>query len=162
MERPLTISQVSRSFDLSPKTLRFYERVGLLPPTRRNESGYRVFDETHLEQLALIIKVKKLGLPLRAVKESQALIDGGHCQDLRAHLRNIIELRIRETERQTEELQALRKRLRAGLEHLEQILDDKGDIREPAPCMGCQCFPELGGTAATKTGKEVMKDGGQR
>lgn len=37
----MNISAVSKKFDLTPDTLRYYEREGLIPPVNRNESGYR-------------------------------------------------------------------------------------------------------------------------
>lgn len=83
MERPLTISQVSRSFGLSPKTLRFYESIGILPQARRSQSGYRLYDEGQVGLLGFIVRAKGLGLTLKDIKDAMALHDGGRCLDLR-------------------------------------------------------------------------------
>ena len=41
----MTITEVSKQFDLTPDTLRYYERIGLIPPVSRNKSGVRDYDE---------------------------------------------------------------------------------------------------------------------
>ena len=41
----MTIAEASRKYGLSPDTLRYYERIGLLPPVPRNKSGIRDYDE---------------------------------------------------------------------------------------------------------------------
>ena len=44
----MTIAEVSRKYDISPDTLRYYERIGLIPPVPRNKSGIRDYDEVSL------------------------------------------------------------------------------------------------------------------
>lgn len=41
----MTISEVSNKYDLSAETLRYYERVGVIPPVNRNENGIRDYTE---------------------------------------------------------------------------------------------------------------------
>lgn len=41
----MTIAEVSRKYDISPDTLRYYERIGLIPPVPRSRSGIRDYDE---------------------------------------------------------------------------------------------------------------------
>ena len=42
----MTIAEVSRQFDITPDTLRYYERIGLIPPVPRTKSGIRDYDQT--------------------------------------------------------------------------------------------------------------------
>ncbi|MEV6924366.1 MerR family transcriptional regulator [Dactylosporangium sp. NPDC051485] len=56
----------------SPETVRYYERIGLLPPVRRTSSGRRVFEELDLKWLALLRCLRDTGMP---ITEMQAFID---------------------------------------------------------------------------------------
>lgn len=64
-----TIGDISKTFNVSVQTLRFYEKIGLFAPARRNEeTGYRYYTWMQLEQLRLIIHLRSLGLPLKEIK----------------------------------------------------------------------------------------------
>jgi DNA-binding transcriptional MerR regulator len=60
-----TISEVSRLFGVSTRTLRYYEQIGLLAPTRREDFSYRSYDEGAVLRLRQIIILRKLRIPLR-------------------------------------------------------------------------------------------------
>jgi hypothetical protein len=49
----LRVSELAERAGLAPSTVRFYERAGLLSPARRAANGYRVFDESALEELGV-------------------------------------------------------------------------------------------------------------
>ncbi len=55
------------------RTLHFYDRLGLLPPTARSESGYRLYGEADLERLEQILALRYVGLQLDRIKK---LLDG--------------------------------------------------------------------------------------
>ncbi len=55
------------------RTLHFYDRLGLLPPTARSESGYRLYGESDLERLEQILALRYVGLGLDQIKK---LLDG--------------------------------------------------------------------------------------
>lgn len=63
-----TISQVAKKLDISPHTLRFYAKEGLLPFVRRDAKGARKFQEEDLEYLLLIEFLKKAGLSLKEIR----------------------------------------------------------------------------------------------
>lgn len=70
----ISIGEFARRSRLSPKALRFYDCVGLLPPARVDElSGYRYYEDTQLEQARLIATLRQAGLPISTVKELLAL-----------------------------------------------------------------------------------------
>ena len=50
----MTITQVSQKYGLSQDTLRYYERIGIIPPVPRNKSGIRDYDEVSCSWIALI------------------------------------------------------------------------------------------------------------
>lgn len=70
------VGEVSRKLKLNPQTLYFYERLGLIPPPVRTESGYRLFSQQDVERLAFITRAKSLGLSLNEIKDILSLKDG--------------------------------------------------------------------------------------
>lgn len=63
------IGTLAGELGLNPKTIRYYEQIGLLPPPRRTQSGYRVYDAATSEQLRFIRKAKAIGLTLGEIGE---------------------------------------------------------------------------------------------
>src|SRR5687767_6589785 len=66
--RLMTIGEVARRSGFTIRTLRFYERRGLVAPAARRASGYRLYGETELHQLAFIRQAKALGLTLAGIR----------------------------------------------------------------------------------------------
>ena len=64
----LTISQVARQVGLQPSAIRYYERVGILPPTQRI-SGQRRYDTTVLYRLAVIQWARQVGFTLEEIRQ---------------------------------------------------------------------------------------------
>jgi DNA-binding transcriptional MerR regulator len=64
-----TISQVAKHYDLSTRTLRYYEEIGLLPSRREEDYAYRLYDEKALQRLNHIVVLRKLRIPLKQIGE---------------------------------------------------------------------------------------------
>ena len=64
-----TISQVSGHFGVSTRTLRYYEQIGLITPSKKDDFAYRVYDEHSLSRLRQIIILRKLRIPLKKIAE---------------------------------------------------------------------------------------------
>ncbi len=65
----LTISQVSKALNVSTRTLRYYEQIGLLPSIKKEEYAYRTYDEASMSRLQQIIILRKLRIPLKQITE---------------------------------------------------------------------------------------------
>ncbi|MBE1277594.1 Zn(2+)-responsive transcriptional regulator [Enterovibrio baiacu] len=65
----LQIGQLAKRAGVSGDTLRFYEKVGLLQPASRSESGYRLYDEDAVSRIHFILKAKRIGLTLEEIQE---------------------------------------------------------------------------------------------
>jgi DNA-binding transcriptional MerR regulator len=65
---PYTISEVARLTGLSKETLRYYDRVGLLPTLERGEKGIRLFDEDAIIYLDAVAKLKSYGLSINEIR----------------------------------------------------------------------------------------------
>lgn len=64
----MTVNDVSKLTGVSIRTLQYYDTVGLLPPTKYTEAGYRLYDDTAVERLQQILLFKELEIPLKEIK----------------------------------------------------------------------------------------------
>lgn len=65
----MTVKEVSELTGVSIRTLQYYDKIGLLEPAGRTESGYRLYDDTALERLQQILLFKELEFPLKEIRE---------------------------------------------------------------------------------------------
>jgi len=63
----ITISEVSKNFKVSTRTLRYYEQIGLLKSTKKEGYAYRVYDKESILRLQQIIILRKLHIPLKQI-----------------------------------------------------------------------------------------------
>jgi MerR family transcriptional regulator, aldehyde-responsive regulator len=73
----MKIAEVSQKFGLSSDTLRYYERIGLLPTVTRTESGIRDFSELDLQRVDFIKCMRSAGLPIEVLIDYMELIEQG-------------------------------------------------------------------------------------
>jgi DNA-binding transcriptional MerR regulator len=74
MEPMFTISDLSSEFDISPRTIRFYEEKGMLSP-RRTKGNHRVYDRRDRARLKLILRGKRFGYSLEEIAEMIGMTD---------------------------------------------------------------------------------------
>ena len=86
------IGDIANRFGLNPRTIRYYETIGILPKARRTESGYRVYTDETIERLEFILKAKTLGFKLSEIKEIVLLHEKGEvpCECTKNFIRNKI------------------------------------------------------------------------
>jgi len=63
------IGEIAKQANLSKVTLRYYEKINLLTPRNRSESGYRLYDEQDLQKLKFIRNAKSTGLTLNEINK---------------------------------------------------------------------------------------------
>lgn len=68
MKDPLLIGKLSQQLGIPPHTIRYYERLGLIPAPSRADNSYRVYSNEHEERLLFIQKAKRFGLSLEEIK----------------------------------------------------------------------------------------------
>jgi DNA-binding transcriptional MerR regulator len=76
MTSTLTIGGLARATGVSPKTIRYYEQVGVLPVPARSPAGYRQYTARGVDRLRFIHRARVLGLSLREVRALSAGLDG--------------------------------------------------------------------------------------
>lgn len=74
---PRRIGELAAELGLNPKTIRFYEEIGLLPPAKRSENGYRLYDDADRERLQFISKAKAVGLSLEEISQILTVSSSG-------------------------------------------------------------------------------------
>ena len=73
----MTISEVSKKYGVSPDALRYYEKVGAIPPVHRNAAGVRDYDESDCGWVELVKCMRAAGLPVEALVEYVRLYGEG-------------------------------------------------------------------------------------
>jgi MerR family copper efflux transcriptional regulator len=126
----LLISELSRQTGVPPSTLRYYEQVGLLPPTERTASGYRLYDDHARQRLLFIEAAKRLRLSLASIGDLLTVWETNPCRAVKGRLRPALDQRIAEADSTLHDLQGLRDQLIAARSRLDQ-LPDRDDRCDP-------------------------------
>lgn len=71
------ISEVSEKFNISADTLRYYEKIGLIPPVNRDSSGVRNYTEEDCNWIEFILCMKNAGLPIKTLVKYVELFQQG-------------------------------------------------------------------------------------
>jgi len=137
LSRLLHIGEVAHRLNLSPQTLYFYERIGLIPPPQRSPSGYRLFDDRDVARLEFILRVKALGLSLDDIKAILVLYNGETLTCEAIHDQLIA--KVQQLDRQIEQLQALRNELAPLVEQCRTYLE------QSPPSGHCAALEDLTG-----------------
>lgn len=112
----MSITEFCRVTDVSPHTLRYYERAGLMPRVERNSSGHRRYSDRHVLWVEFLRHLRMAGMSIAAIRRYAGLIDQGAAGDaqrmalLREH-RQAVAARLRELKGH---LAALNRKLRSG------------------------------------------------
>ena len=110
----LTISQLARAAQVPTSTVRYYERIGLLPPDDRSQGNYRLYDQRSLHRLQFIRTAQAVGFTLENVQ----LLLGSRNGDTPscADVQGMIEDRLAEVEGRLADLRHVQKVLRSSLQ----------------------------------------------
>lgn len=73
----MTIAEVSKKYDLTPDTLRYYERIGLLKQVPRTENGIRNYDENACKRISFIKCMRTAGVEIEILIEYMNLLEEG-------------------------------------------------------------------------------------
>ncbi|MEO7838102.1 MAG: MerR family transcriptional regulator [Anaerolineales bacterium] len=73
----MRIMEVSEQYGISSDTLRYYERIGLIPPVHRKESGIRDYNELDIRRVEFIKCMRSAGLPIEVLIEYVGLVQQG-------------------------------------------------------------------------------------
>ena len=133
----MTIAEVSKKYDISADTLRYYERIGLLPPVPRNKSGIRNYDEESCGWIELMKCMRAAGVQIEALIEYVALFRrGDETLDARKALlieqRAQLAARMEDMQRSLDRLDHKISMYEQGLMRVEKRLQKQQQAREAA------------------------------
>ncbi|MGQ4877089.1 MerR family transcriptional regulator [Billgrantia sp. LNSP4103-1] len=125
--RTYSIGELARMFEVTPRTIRFYEQEGLLAPERRGQT--RIYHEKDRVRLKLTLRGKRLGFSLAEIREVIEMYDAmpdGNARQLKrlleilADKRNNMERQLEDIRLMQRELDDVETRAREVLERLDQ------------------------------------------
>lgn len=140
------IGELSARAGVPEKTIRYYEEIHLLPPARRGENGYRLYDDTDVERLRFVRRARELDFALDDIAEILAFRDRGEppCRYVMTLMREQIDLiqeRIRSLEQMRDELRMLHEagrhlpediQMRTCVCHLIEVGVNPPESKEPS------------------------------
>lgn len=138
MARPLTIGRLARATGVSARTIRYYERIGVLPAPGRTPAGYRQYSDAAVQRLLFVRRARALGLSIRSLKTLVTALDGGPRAAVRPRVRALVQGQLSSVQQQLADLQLLEAQLQMVL---------RRTLKPPWPgrANGCGCLdvPQL-------------------
>jgi DNA-binding transcriptional MerR regulator len=147
-KRLLKIGEVARLTGFPVRTLRYYEKRGLLEPAARTESGYRLYGEEEVARLEFIKRAKSLGLKLEEITELVDLAAESSRGKVIPRLEDVLEAKLEETGRRMAELAAFQESLLYYRRRLFEI--------DPVENCGCEEGVSFCGCLEAVTGGEPL------
>ena len=114
----MRIGELAQKTGLAPSAIRFYEAQGILQAPARGANSYRLYDESALHRLQIVLVVQKLGFSLETIRGM--FLHDGHCSKVRTLEQ--IDIRLAEVHQLEANLQAQRQELIALRTTLEESL----------------------------------------
>jgi DNA-binding transcriptional MerR regulator len=130
----LTIGQVAEASGLSPDTIRYYEREGVLPRVPRGSNSYRGYPAEHVETLRFARRLRELGLAPAVMADLIRLFHDGTCQQMRDALVESCGKTLDTVRARRLELERVESQLGAVLAGLERQAVDDHRISTVTPC----------------------------
>jgi len=117
----MTVCELARLAEVSPDTVRYYTRIGLLVPKRHPENSYKLFASDDIKRVLFIRRAKSLGYTLAEIK--QILEHSMHGHSPCPLVRKIIQHRIEENRIKLQEMNALQQRMESALRQWRHMPD---------------------------------------
>ena len=134
----MTIGDLAAATGVKPRTIRFYEKKGLLPRPQRSESGYRLYAEEDIKLLHLIRSARSLGLSIRDVGELMATAQHDSCGSFQGQVARLIVDKLEQVETNIREMEALKEDLQTAMKNLTDAAE--GCETGVLECTGCRCL----------------------
>ena len=116
----LSRDSLGKQTGVNIETIRYYEKIGLMPDPDRSSGGYRIYDHSHLKRLSFVRRSRELGFTLNEIRELLELVDGGDytCAEVRdrtiVHLEEVAQ-KIRDLQKMQRTLKTMAAKCDGGL-----------------------------------------------
>ena len=140
----MRISEMADQLGVAPSTVRYYERIGLVPSPPRTASGYRSYDDEAAARLLFVTRAKRIGLTLEQIAEVLPIWNGVNCAATHDEITRLIDAKRIEVLERMRELQRF-------AEQLDEVRVALAEAPPPAACLpdlSC-CVPEAGDATVT-------------
>ncbi|MGI8925905.1 MAG: MerR family transcriptional regulator [Tepidiformaceae bacterium] len=130
----MTIGEVAEASGLAADTIRYYERVGVLPKVQRESNAYRGYPPEHVETLRFARRLRELGLAPSDMTDLIRLFHDGTCRQMHQALVERCESTLNKVHTQRLELERVESQLAAVLDGLQHQEVDNHRISTVEPC----------------------------
>ncbi len=121
-----SIGQLARHLDMSQRTIRYYEEIGLLSEVKRVEGGRRVYTRDDLQRLRFIKRLKLMGLSLAEMEELNAIFSIHQSSEkMLNRLNELLETHLKKIDYRIEDLKVLRNEIQDYKERIEKRLGNR-------------------------------------
>ena len=124
----MTIAEVSKKYGLTADTLRYYERVGLIPKVNRNKNGIRNYTEQDCRNVKFIKCMRRAGLPIEVLIEYVTLLEQGD-ETVEARRDILIEQR-KELVKKMKEIKTTIDRLDYKIDRYESLVKKESELKQ--------------------------------
>jgi DNA-binding transcriptional MerR regulator len=107
----MTVKQVAESVGLPSRTVRYYDRIGLVTAEERTAAGYRLYSSEDEGKLRFIRKAKALGFSLEDIRGLMDAAERGCCDQVVPEVERLLDQKVQEIDQRIAELSAFRERL---------------------------------------------------
>lgn len=113
----MTITEVSKKYNLSPDTLRYYEKVGIIPPVKRTAGGIRDYSDFDCNWIEFIMCMRNVALPIEALTNYVNLFMEG--DDTAEQRKNMLIVQREHIRQKIEELKSVEEHLAYKISHYD-------------------------------------------
>jgi DNA-binding transcriptional MerR regulator len=125
MNNKMRIGELAEKAHVTTRTIRYYEKLGLLGPSEREGKGFRYYSEAELSRLHIIDSLKKLGLVLEEIGGIIDLYSQDPTKILgKQKVLEILQTHLKETDERIAALQRFRSELQANILKVQKFLED--------------------------------------
>jgi DNA-binding transcriptional MerR regulator len=145
---PITIGKVAAAAAMSTDTIRYYERLGLIPKAARTAAGYRVYSAQVIHRLMVVRNAQQFGFSLKQIAAFLGVRERGGrpCREVRSAAQRLLDA----VDRQIAELMTARERMQATLKAWDRILTDTPPDRPAYLLEALAAAPERSPSPATR------------
>ena len=153
MPKVLTIGRLAELTGVPPKTIRYYEETGVLPPPMRSGSGYRLYSKIDVRRLELVRRARVLDMALPEICGLIRIAGTGTCDEFQDSFLQMVQGKREEVDRKIADLRHLKRDLKSLEAHLLAAGDEVGACHTMLECSPetCTC---LGGRNSNEEGKK--------
>lgn len=116
----MNIKEIAEKFGITPDTIRYYEKIGIIPPIKRDKNGYRIFTKQDMNWIFLARSLRNAGVSI------ESLLEFGHYSeatgDARLHQKDILKNQLEHIDTNIAELQKTRELLAYKIDTFDEHL----------------------------------------